>query len=610
MRRVQTALSLGLGIALCLPLSVAAQVSTEEHAKHHPAPAGSPQSPPATSTGTGAMSGMADMMQGMGTTPPKELYPRLIGLPTRTPEQLAELQSDAHARMESGTRAVSDALQALQEAAARNDYAAMQDAVGRMREGIARFDSGLAAHRAAAEGASPQQIALEWFKRELNLPMPAPPMTHGWLGWSLWHWTVMVLLIGFAVVMVLMYVVKMRRAAVLLARLTEPPPGAVVAVSTPTPPVTRLSGIEPQSAPPAASVSDRVQQSPSTWSGSLRVASVFDETPGIKTFRLVNPTGGPVPFEFLPGQFLTLAVSQAGSTTKRSYTIASSAEQRGYVEITVKREEKGVVSRYLHDRVTPGDLLQVAAPQGRFTFTGAEADGIVLIGGGVGITPLMSVVRSLTDRGWDKDIFLLFACRTSADFVFREELERLQKRHPNLHVVATMSRADGTAWMGPTGRMTKEFITQSVPEIARRRVHLCGPATMMDATRAMLLELGVPGEQIRTEAFGPAGSKGDRQATVQAAMVEPSPATPVVAFTISNRSAPLPAGTSVLEAAEHVGVAIDNSCRAGTCGQCKVRLRKGSVTMAVQDALSPEEKASGIVLACQAQATTNLEVEA
>ncbi|WP_225931788.1 2Fe-2S iron-sulfur cluster-binding protein [Leptolyngbya sp. 7M] len=335
-----------------------------------------------------------------------------------------------------------------------------------------------------------------------------------------------------------------------------------------------------------------------------------DETPGIKTFRLVNPTGGPVPFEFLPGQFLTLAVAQAGSTTKRSYTIASSAEQRGYVEITVKREEKGVVSRYLHDRVAPGDLQQVAAPQGRFTFTGAEADGIVLIGGGVGITPLMSVVRSLTDRGWDKDIFLLFACRTSADFVFREELEHLQKRHPNLHVVATMSRADGTAWMGPKGRMTKELITQWVPDIARRRVHLCGPATMMDATRAMLLELGVPGEQIRTEAFGPAGSKGDRQATVQAAMVEPSPATPVVAFTISSRSAPLPAGTSVLEAAEHVGVAIDNSCRAGTCGQCKVRLRKGSVTMAVQDALSPEEKASGIVLACQAQATTNLEVEA
>ena len=240
MRRGRAALSLGLGVALCVPLSVAAQVSPEEHAKHHPAPAGVPQSPPATSTGAGAMSGMADMMQGMGTTPPKELYPRLIGLPALSPEQLAELQRDAHARMESGTRAVSDALQVLQEAAARNDYAAMQDAVGRMREGLARFDSGLAAHRAAAAGASPQQIALEWFKRELSLPMHAPPMTHGWLGWSLWHWAVMVLLSAFAVVMVLMYVVKMRRATALLARLTEPPPGAVVAIPTPTPPATGI----------------------------------------------------------------------------------------------------------------------------------------------------------------------------------------------------------------------------------------------------------------------------------------------------------------------------------------------------------------------------------
>ena len=134
---------------------------------------------------------------------------------------------------------------------------------------------------------------------------------------------------------------------------------------------------------------------------------------------------------------------------------------------------------------------------------------------------------------------------------------------------------------------------------------------MMEATTAILLELGVPREQIKTEAFGPAEKKETRQPAVQTAMVEArSETTPTVTFTISGKAAPLPADTSVLEAAEHVGVAIDNSCRAGTCGLCKVKLLKGAVTMAVEDALSAEEKALGIILACQAKSRANLEVEA
>jgi len=224
------------------------------------------------------------------------------------------------------------------------------------------------------------------------------------------------------------------------------------------------------------------------WSGSLRLAHIFTETPTIKTFRLVDPAGCPIPFSFLPGQFLTLTIAQDAKTVKRSYTIASSPTQRDYVELTIKREELGSVSRHLHDQVREGDLLQVSTPQDYFTFTGAEADSIVLIGGGVGLTPLMSVIRYLTDRGWRQDIYLLYCCRSTEDFVFREELEHLQRRYPTLHVVATMTRAAGTTWMGPTGRLTKELLAQTVPDLPSRRIHLCGPAAMMDAVRAILLD--------------------------------------------------------------------------------------------------------------------------
>lgn len=558
---------------------------------------------------SGMMEGMGEMH---GAPKQKELYPELISLPQLSPEKREEVERAAHERMQSGASIMSDSLGALHNATAANDLKAMQEAIARLHEGMARYDSGLAAHRALAEGKAPRDVALQWFQREMNLLPPQATMPGMRLSWP--HRITMGVLIGFAVVMIGMYFFKMRRATALLQRLTTPPAGAVVAAPRIAPQPAPAPGISaPRTAVPQPGGTAAAQMEPPTraWGGSLRVAAIFTETPNIKTLRLVNPAGGSIPFTFLPGQFLTLAVALAGQTVKRSYTIASSPAQRDYIEITVKREEQGAVSRYLHDRLQSGDLLQISAPQGYFTFTGAEADSVVLIGAGVGVTPLMSVIRALTDRGWAHDIYLFFACRTTDDFLFREELEHLQRRHPNLHVIATMTRTEGTVWMGPKGRLTKELITSSVPELTRKRIHICGPPAMMDATTAMLLELGVPRDQIKTEAFGPAVKKEARQPAVQSAMLEAAPATTAtVSFTISGKAAPLPPDTSVLEAAEHVGVSIDNSCRAGTCGLCKVKLLKGAVTMEVEDALLAEEKAQGIILACQAKSKTNLEVEA
>lgn len=617
-----------LAFTLVASSFVTAQVTPEEHAKHHPQaqgqppPAGTPGSS-AGSSGSGMMDGMGEMMKSMGAPPPRQLYPSLIDLPDMSPERVAEVQRAAHERMQSGTALLGEGLDQLARVAATNDYATMQTATAKIREGLAKFDSGLAAHRAIAEGKNPRQVALQWFKSQMSLPNGATEEAKAGGPWGLsWsHLVAMALLIGFAAAMIAMYFFKMRRATNLLRRLTAAPAGAVAAPPrssrerTPTPimePAPESVTAAPAAAPaPGGTAAAQLVPPATAWGGSLRVVNVFSETPAIKTFRLVNPAGGSIPFTFLPGQFLTLTVALAGKTVKRSYTIASSAAQRDYVEITVKREDMGAVSRYLHDRVAPGALLQVSAPLGYFTFAGTEADSIVLIGGGVGITPLMSIIRALTDRGWNRDIFLLYACRTTDDFVYREELEHLQRRHPNLHVVATMTRTQGTVWMGPKGRLTKELIAESVPDLTKRRIHVCGPTPMMDAVRAALLDLGVPSGQVFTEAFGPAEKKEARQAAVQTAMVEAAgTTTPMVTFLISGRSAPLPPDTTVLEAAEHVGVSIDNSCRAGTCGTCKVKLLKGAVTMEVQDGLPPEEKARGIILACQAKSAQNLEVEA
>ena len=153
--------------------------------------------------------------------------------------------------------------------------------------------------------------------------------------------------------------------------------------------------------------------------------SDFDETPEVRTFRLASVGEPRLPFDFLPGQYLNLTLGIDGQKVRRSYTIASSPTRIGCCEVTVKREEHGLASRHLHDSVRVGDLFDVLAPAGRFTFTGAKSDRIVLIAGGVGITPLMSQIRYLTDTSWPGDIHLVFSVKTERDIIFREELAAL-----------------------------------------------------------------------------------------------------------------------------------------------------------------------------------------
>jgi ferredoxin-NADP reductase len=437
---------------------------------------------------------------------------------------------------------------------------------------------------------------------------------------SWFHFFFMVILIAFAAAMILMYFHKMRRAAALLQSLTggaPPPQGAEVAASTP-PAQPFLSGGTP--APPAiplASAGPVVAVKPTKWTGKLRVGRIFQETPDVKTFRFMNPLGGVLPFSYLPGQFLTVTVLINGKPVKRSYTIASSPTQHDYVEITVKHEEGGEVSGHLHTTIREGDLLESSGPSGSFIFTGRECKCILLIGGGVGITPLMSVIRYLTDRSWPGDIFLVYSCHSPRDIIFREELDYLQRRHPNLRVIVSVSQPEGADWKGPTGRITKELIAQSVPDLASRYVHLCGAVPLMEAVKRMLAELGVPPERIKTEAFGPALGKPEPTrppvALPEGAGAEERVARvalPTVTFSLSDRSAPLPPDKVILDVADEIGVEIDNSCRVGTCGTCRVKLLSGQVTMAVEDGLEPGDKEKNIILACQGKSTGNVAVEA
>ena len=686
-----------LGLVLGHP-SAFAQASPSEHESHHPAadtPASvtpssinppdeghpSPMPPPiqesppvpgAAAGQPGMMDSMQKMMEGMmsgkadangccGGGVSKELYPTLMGLPTWTTENRAEVRRLSEERIYEGTILLQSAQQRLSTAVATGNHVAAESAQQQLRDGLGRVNSGVAAHKLLQEGVSPQNVALQWFRREMNLsPTRTREEESAAHGVSNFHLVTMALLIAFALAMVAMYFFKMRRTAALFGRIESgagtPPPGSSPLARGPTPPT---GGPPPSSGTPPTGGSPPTNGTPPTgppsgetslsqasassagtamekrkastllfegasqnvvpeskltmpnakWRGLLRVGSIIIETPNVKTFRL-HPVSGDrtMPFTFTPGQFLNVAFSIGGARMNRSYSISSSPTQREYVDLTIKREPRGAVSRHIDDLLKVGDQFEVSGPVGRFTFDGTEADSIVLISGGVGITPMMSIARYLTERSWPNDIFFVYACRAPADFIFGKDLAALQIANPKLHLIVTMEHPEGTEWQGLQGRLTQEMLRQTVPDIVSRRIHICGPPMMMEAVRALLSELKVPPEQVKTEDFGTAAPIPAASGTT---FKTTDPATgPLVTFSKNNKSSKIHVNQTVLELSEELDIGIEFACRVGTCGICKVKMTSGEVVMAVEDGLDDDDKAAGFILACQAKPISPVTVEA
>jgi ferredoxin-NADP reductase len=582
---------------------------------------------------------MGEMGEMMGR-PRKEFYPSLMEMPALSAEQRRDLEAKARGRINTEIDGIKAAETDLRHAIAAGDVAAADQASRRIRESLNQVQSSVTVLQSLNQGKSPQQIAQNWFKGQMNLSVqPAVLNADGVLGISWFHVTTMGLLAIFSAGILAVYLARMRRANSLVERLVRAPTTAPTASPASTAPAqsethdfkvrTSQRGAKASVAPTSGKVGQAepgvrgdLPKAGGLWKGKLKVCAIYKETPNVKTFRLRDPDGGAIPFAFLPGQFLTYSAEIDGKTVRRSYTISSSAAQTAFVETTIKCEDGGVFSDYMHVKVEEGDILDVMAPSGTFTFTGKEAESVVLIGGGVGITPLMAAIRYLFDIAWPGQIHLVYGAQSTEQFIFRDELEYLQRRMNNLHVAATMTRAAGTSWMGSEGQITADFLKQAVPDLAKRHVHLCGPPGMMEALRKTLGELGVPPELIKTEAFGPArgavpppgmtvvekrpsGNGADHEG---AAAI--GPATASIRFAKSGKVAPLSPDKSVLEVAESIGVPIDYSCRSGICGLCKTRLLEGSVTMEVQEALTEDDKATGMILACQAKSIGNLVVEA
>jgi len=333
----------------------------------------------------------------------------------------------------------------------------------------------------------------------------------------------------------------------------------------------------------------------------LRLVSITAQTSDSKTLRFLVPNDRK--FNARPGQFLTFSFLFDGKKVVRSYSICSSPARSGYVEITTKRVSRGCVSLFLNDRASLGMTVEANGPFGQFCFDENKHHNVVLIAAGSGITPMMAMLQYMDDLRMQTKVTLLYCVRSSDDIIFESELKQLSSRMKNFqyHVLLSQPHA---AWTGPRGHISREFVKDTLEDLKSSDFFLCGPPPFMDASRAILIDLGVQQARIMQESFGSAVPK-----TAAANMVASQEGVSVE-FGRSNKTCTIRTGQTLLELAEENGVGIPSSCRQGQCGTCKTRLLAGNVRMDTEEGLDGYWRAQGFVLTCVGHADGPVKLDA
>lgn len=224
---------------------------------------------------------------------------------------------------------------------------------------------------------------------------------------------------------------------------------------------------------------------------SARVAAIHQETPSIKSFWLEL---GQQDFSFLAGQWLDLYVDLDGSTEVGGYSITSSPLTQGRIQLAVKQGQQHPVTRYLYERARLGDSVRVSAGQGVFSFEQGQSSEIALLGAGVGVTPMISIIRYAVAVAPQTRVTLVYSMTEPAEYLFRAELETLAAQHANLRLVPTVTQQTG-GWSGRTGRMDRALL-ESLGFSPATLFYLCGPPAMVDEQAALLADMAIPAERV------------------------------------------------------------------------------------------------------------------
>ena len=354
------------------------------------------------------------------------------------------------------------------------------------------------------------------------------------------------------------------------------------------------------------------------WKGYRKfvVHAKVPESDDVMSLFLVPQDDRPLP-TYEPGQFVGFRCRLSdGRAVSRCYSLSDRPRPEFY-RISVKRvpatdsSPAGTVSNWVHDGISPGDIVELQAPSGHFVFDPFERRPAILIGAGIGITPIFAMAAHAAQVRTPRQIVMFHGCRGSRDHVFKRAVGDLRRAHSSLQVVTCYSRPDAKDRLGHDydvqGRVSVQLLKELLPS-NNFDFYLCGPGSLMEELVPALRAWGVPDASIHYEAFGPSSLGGGKSSSSAPAGNETAPTTGTkIKFSMSGIEAGGSANQTLLETAEAAGVEIANSCRNGNCGTCISRLTSGSVRYDSPPGYPCE---AGECLPCVAKPSGDVELDA
>jgi ring-1,2-phenylacetyl-CoA epoxidase subunit PaaE len=335
----------------------------------------------------------------------------------------------------------------------------------------------------------------------------------------------------------------------------------------------------------------------------LKVNNIVHETKDAISIVFEQPAGAKL--NYRAGQFLTIIVPIAGKEIRRAYSLCTSPHVDSDLAVMVKRVEHGAMSNWLADNLKVGDVLKIMEAMGQFTtdYNPENKRHVVMFAGGSGITPMMSLIKSLLSQESESIVSLIYCNRDIESIIFKEELSRLETTYEGrLHVIHILDNAPMN-WQGYSGLLNPEMLEklfERIPDWGMKNTTflMCGPEGMMKNVETLLAQHAIPKENIFKESFvqGTIDKDTKKESAVGAGELRAREVT--IRYDGREYKVMVPPGKAILETALDAGIDLPYSCQSGLCTACRGKALSGKVKLDEEEGLSASERAEGYVLTC------------